>query len=53
MAVTISAFFDLPPHVWADEYLVVLENDRQFDRLLRMDDLLDEGVSTVFGLAGE
>ncbi len=53
MAVTSSDHFDLPPHVSADEYLVVLINARRFDQLLRKDDFLDEGVAAVFGLAGE
>jgi hypothetical protein len=53
MAVTSSDHFDLPPHVSADEYLVVLVNASQFDRLLRKDNFLDEGVAAVFGLAGE
>ncbi len=53
MAVTSSVYFDLPPHVSADEYLVVLLNARRFDRLLRKDDFLDEGVAAAFGLDGE
>jgi hypothetical protein len=28
-------------------------NATRFDRLLRQDDFLDEGVAAVFGLAGE
>jgi hypothetical protein len=53
MAVTSSAPFDIPPHASTDEYLVVLVNASRFDRLLRKDDFLDEGVVAVFGLAGE
>jgi hypothetical protein len=53
MAVTSSAHFYLPPHAPWDEYLVVLVNASRFDRLLRKDDFLDEGVAAVFGLAGE
>ena len=52
MDVTRSAPFNLPPLDSADEYLVVLVNARRFDRPLRKDDFLDEGVSTIFGLAG-
>ena len=53
MAVTSSAPFHLPSLDSADEYLVVLVNARRFDRLLRKDDFLDEGVAAVFGVAGE
>ncbi len=53
MAVTSSDHFDLPPHSWTDEYLVVLISSSRFDRLLRKDDFLAEGVAAVFGLAGE
>ena len=53
MAVISNALFDLPSHISTDEYLVVLLNATRFDRLLRKDDLLDEGVAAVFGLAGE
>jgi hypothetical protein len=52
MAVTGSSPVDLPPLAATDEYVVVLVNPGLFDRLLRKDDLLDEGVSAVFGLAG-
>jgi hypothetical protein len=52
MDVTRSAPFNLPPLDSADEYLVVLVNARRFDRLLRKDEFLDEGVSGIFGLAG-
>src|SRR6516162_7142760 len=52
MDVTSSAPFHLPPLDSADEYLVVLVNARRFDRLLRKDEFLDEGVSAVFGVAG-
>jgi hypothetical protein len=31
----------------------MLSNASRFDRLLRKDDFLDEGVAAVFGLAGE
>ncbi len=41
----------LGPLVAADEYLVVLVIVCRFDRLLRKNDLLDEGVAAVFGLA--
>jgi len=41
----------LAPIVSADEYLVVLVNAGRFDWLRRKDDLLDEGVAAVFGLA--
>ena len=53
MAVTSSAPFHLPPLDSADEYLVMLKNASQFNRLLRKDDFLDEGVAAVFGVAGE
>jgi hypothetical protein len=53
MDVTRSAPFNLPPLDSADEYLVVLGNARRFDRLLRKDEFLDEGVAAVFGVAGE
>jgi hypothetical protein len=53
MAVTSSAPFNLPPLDSADEYLVALVNARRFDRLLRKDDFLDEGVAAVFGVVGE
>jgi hypothetical protein len=52
MVATSTSPLDLAPIVWADEYLVVLVNAGRFDRLLRKDDLLDEGVAAVFGLAG-
>jgi hypothetical protein len=38
--------------VTGEEYLVLLGNGWRFDRLLRKDDLLDEGVAAIFGLAG-
>ncbi|SRR5581483_1658194 len=53
MAVTSSATFDLPPNASTGEYFVALVNASRFDRLLRKDDFLDEGVAAVFGLAGE
>src|SRR5579875_582569 len=53
MSVTSSARFDLPPRAPTDEYHVVLKSNSRFDRLLRKDDFLDEGVAAVFGLAGE
>ena len=53
MAITSNAPFDFPPPASTDEYLVVLRSANRFDRLLRKDDFLDEGVSAVFGLAGE
>ena len=53
MAVTSDTPFDLPPHSWTNEYHVVLRNASRFDRLVRKDDFLDEGVAAVFGLAGE
>src|SRR5690348_5129453 len=53
MAATGSAPLDLAPVVSADEYLVLLVNAGRFDRLLRKEDFLDEGVAAVFGLAGE
>ena len=52
MVATNNARFDLSPVVSTDEYLVVLVNTGRFDRLLRKDDLLDEGVAAVFGLTG-
>lgn len=52
MAVTSGAPFDLSPHAPKDEYIVVLVNARRFDRLLRKNDSLDEGVAAVFGLSG-
>jgi hypothetical protein len=33
-----------------DEYLVVLVNAGQFDRLMRKDDLFEEGVAAIFTL---
>src|SRR5271169_3413177 len=42
----------LAPIVSADEYLVVLVNAGRFEWLRRKDDLLDEGVAAVFGMAG-
>lgn len=53
MAVTSSTHFDLPPHSWTGEYQVMLSNASRFDRLLRKDDFLDEGIAAVFGLGGE
>jgi hypothetical protein len=53
MVVTSGPNFDVPFHVSMNEYLVVLLNAGQFDRLLRKDDLLDDGVAAVFGLAGD
>ncbi len=53
MSVTSTAHFDFLPHAPTDEYHVVLKSNSPFDRLLRKDDLLDEGVAAVFGLAGE
>lgn len=53
MAVTSSPHFDVPSHVSTDEYLVVLLNATRFDRLVRKDDLLDEGVVAIFGLADD
>ncbi len=53
MAVTTSAPVYLPPTASTDEHLVVLANAGQFDRLVRKDDMLDEGVAAVFGLAGD
>ena len=52
MAITSSAHFDLPPIASTGEYLVVLGSASRFDRLLRKDEFLDEGVSAIFGLAG-
>src|SRR5208337_1276905 len=53
MAATRNPRSDLAhPIIAANEYLVVLVNAGRFDRLLRKDDLLDEGVAAVFGLAG-
>jgi hypothetical protein len=52
MAVTSRAPFDAPPITSADQYLIVLVNGGRFERLLRKDDLLDEGVAAIFGLAG-
>ncbi len=52
MVATSTSPLDLAPIVWAEEYLVVLPNAGRFDRLLRKDDLLDEGVAALFGLAG-
>lgn len=53
MPVTSSARFDRPAHAPTEEYHVVLKSNSQFDRLLRKDDFLDEGVAAVFGLVGE
>jgi len=53
MSVTSGARFDLPADAPTEEYHVVLKSNSQFDRLLRKDDFLDEGVAAVFGLAGE
>jgi hypothetical protein len=52
MAVTSSSPFDLSSNASTNEYLVVFLNPRRFDRLLRKDDFLDEGVAAVFALAG-
>jgi hypothetical protein len=52
MAITSNAPFDFPPPASTDEYQVVLLNARRFDRLLRKDNFLDEGVAAVFGLTG-
>jgi len=38
-------------HVAVEEHVAVLENPGRFDLLRRKDDLLDEGVAAVFGLA--
>jgi hypothetical protein len=48
MAVTSNSPFDLAPIVSANEHLVMLMNASRFVRLLRKDDLLDEGVAAVF-----
>jgi hypothetical protein len=53
MVFTSRDLFALPPRTLTDEYLVVLRSASRFDRLLRKDDFLDEGVAAVFGLAGE
>jgi hypothetical protein len=53
MAITSCDHFDPMSNASTDEYLVVLMSARRFDRLLRKDDFLDEGVAAVFGLAGE
>ena len=53
MSVTSSVHFDPPPHAPTDEYHVVLLNASRFDRLLRREDFLDEGVAAVFGLTGQ
>ena len=47
MAVTSNSPFDLLPLVSTNEYLVVLVNAGRFDRLLRRDDFLDEGVAAA------
>jgi hypothetical protein len=52
MSVTNSSPFDFLPPASTDEYFVILMNARRFDRLLRKDDFLDEGVAAVFGLTG-
>jgi len=36
-------------HFASDEHVALLGNPEGFDRLLRKDDLLDEGVAAVFG----
>jgi hypothetical protein len=41
---------DLPNFVGPGEHLALLVESGRFDRLLRKDDLLDEGVAAVFGL---
>jgi hypothetical protein len=53
MTVTSSPHIDVPSHVSTNEYLFVLRNATRFDRLVRKDDLLDEGVAALFGLAGD
>jgi hypothetical protein len=53
MTVTANSHFELPPLASTDEYLVVLVNAGRFERLLRKDDLLDDGVAAVFGLDGK
>jgi hypothetical protein len=52
MAVISNTHFNLLSHAPKDEYLVELVNASRFDRLLRRDDFLDEGVAAVFGLSG-
>jgi hypothetical protein len=47
-----KALFNLAQVLFEDEHLVVLRNASGFNRLLRKDDLLDDGVAAVFGLAG-
>lgn len=49
-SVTIPAH--LVHHVAVEEHVALLENPGRFDLLRRKDDLLDEGVAAVFGLAG-
>jgi hypothetical protein len=47
-----SARLDLVRLISPDEHFVALADRGQFDRLVRKDDLLDDGVGAVFGLAG-
>ena len=42
---------DLAQLVSAEEHLFLLRNPAPFNRLLRKDDFLDEGVAAIFGLA--
>jgi hypothetical protein len=47
-----SACLDLVPFISSNEYFVALAKIGHFERLLRKDDLFDDGVAAVFGLAG-
>ena len=52
MPATSKALFNLAHVLFEGEFIAVLRNARGYDRLLRKDDLLDDGVAAVFGLAG-
>ena len=52
MAATNSTCLDLGRIISPDEHFVALVKLSRFDRLLRKDDLLDDGVAAVFGLTG-
>jgi hypothetical protein len=43
---------DFAQHVAAEEHVALLKNPGKFDLLRRKDDLLAEGVASVFGLTG-
>jgi hypothetical protein len=40
----------LSPNIFAEEHAAVLREPHDYDLLRRKDDLLDEGIATVFGI---